>query len=90
MNQCLTTMAASVDVNKELTWTCFIRALCCSVCWFLYGPFCHGALQQELSRLWYTKGLTGGGGGQNENYCSYTKAIKGKQIKYYSYHLTRL
>ena len=28
--------------------------LCCSVCWFLYGPFCHGALKLDISTLFTT------------------------------------
>jgi len=28
--------------------TCF---LCRSVCWILYGPFCHGALKLDISKL---------------------------------------
>ena len=25
-----------------------LRVLCRSVCWFLYGPFCHGALKLDI------------------------------------------
>ena len=28
--------------------------LCCSVCWFLYGPFCHGALKLDIFTLFAT------------------------------------
>ena len=28
--------------------------LCRSVCWFLYGPFCHGALKLDVSTLFTT------------------------------------
>ena len=37
--------------NKQVVYSgCLLRlgvlcALCCSVCLFLYGPFCHGALK---------------------------------------------
>jgi len=32
----------------------FYVFLCCSVCWFLYGPFCHGALKLDISTLFTT------------------------------------
>jgi len=28
--------------------------LCCSVCWFLHWPFCHGALKPDISTLFTT------------------------------------
>jgi len=31
-----------------------LRVLCRSVCWFLYGPFCHGALKLDISTLFTT------------------------------------
>ena len=32
----------------------FYVFLCCSVCWFLYGPFCQGALKLDISTLFAT------------------------------------
>jgi len=32
----------------------FYIFLCCSVCWFLYGPFCQGALKLKISTLFTT------------------------------------
>jgi len=32
----------------------FYVFLCCSVCWFLYGPFCHGALKLNISTVFIT------------------------------------
>jgi len=32
----------------------FYVFLCCSVCWFLYGPFCHGALKLKIFWLFTT------------------------------------
>jgi len=32
----------------------FYVFLCRSVCWFLYGPFCHGALKRNLSTFFTT------------------------------------
>ena len=28
----------------------FSMFLCCSVCWFLYRPFCHGALKLDIKQ----------------------------------------
>jgi len=49
---------------KTHTHTCFFLNvccvlvfyvfLCCSVCWFLYGPFCHGALKFDVCSLFAT------------------------------------
>jgi len=32
----------------------FYEFLCCYVCWFLYGPFGHGALKLDISKLFTT------------------------------------
>ena len=32
----------------------FYVFLCCSVCWFLYGPFCHGVLTLDISTCFTT------------------------------------
>ena len=32
----------------------FNVSLCCSVCWFLCRPFCHGALKPDISTLFTT------------------------------------
>ena len=43
--------------NFRLELSCvlvFCVFLCCSVCWFLYGPFYHGALKLDISTLFTT------------------------------------
>jgi len=52
---------------KRIIWKtqkCFFLNVCCvlvfclflycSVCWFLYGPFCHGTLRIDISTLFTT------------------------------------
>jgi len=44
--------------KKSLLNVCCVMVfyvfLCRSVCWFLYGPFCHGALKLDISTLFTT------------------------------------
>ena len=43
-----------VVFSKCLLHLDVIRVLSCSVCWFLYGTFCHGALKLDISTLFTT------------------------------------
>jgi len=41
--------------ESNITWhLVFYVFLCCSVCWFLYGQFCHGTLKLDISTLFTT------------------------------------
>jgi len=33
---------------------CVLRVLCCSLCLFVYRPYCHGALKLDMSTLFTT------------------------------------
>jgi len=37
--------------SKCIRMMVFYVFLCRSVCWFVYGPFCHGALKLDISTL---------------------------------------
>jgi len=44
----------NIYFSKCLLRHSVLGVLCRSVCWFLYGPFCHSALKFDISTLFTT------------------------------------